>query len=141
MKNVVNKVTTAGAVVREGKILVVQRALDDDSYPGLWELPSGKKEPLESVTDAVTREVREETQLEVKPLDVVFTFNFTVEKPDEIRDFTQLIFAVEEVAEKEVVLSEEHKEFKWITQDELDTLNISDETKAGIKKVFAYLSK
>lgn len=139
MKNVVNKVTTAGAVIRDGKILVVQRALDDDSYPGLWELPSGKKEPLELVTDSVTREVREETGLSVKPLDVVFTFNFTVEKPEEIRDFTQLIFAVEETDQKEVVLSEEHTEFKWINQEELDTLNISNETKAGIRKVFEYL--
>lgn len=127
-------------MVRDGKVLVVQRASDDDSYPNLWELPSGKKEPMELVTESVVREVKEEVGLEVKVLDVVATFNFVVEKPEETRDFTQLIFAVEETVKNEVKLSQEHQDFKWITKGELDSLNISKETKEAISKVFKYLN-
>lgn len=138
MKNTIQKVTTAGAVVKNNKILVVKRASDDDSYPNLWELPSGKKEPLEKVTDSVVREVFEETGLKVKVLDTIFSFNFSIEKESEIKDFTQIIFAVETVGENQVELSGEHQEFKWIAESELDSLNISEETKEGIKKAFNY---
>lgn len=138
MKNTIQKVTTAGAVVKNNKILVVKRASDDDSYPNLWELPSGKKEPLEKVTDSVVREVFEETGLRVKVLDTIFSFNFSIEKENEIKDFTQIIFAVETVGETQVELSGEHQDYKWIAESELDSLNISEETKEGIKKAFNY---
>lgn len=138
MKNTIQKVTIAGAVVKNNKILVVKRASDDDSYPNLWELPSGKKEPLEKVTDSVVREVFEETGLRVKVLDTIFSFNFSIEKENEIKDFTQIIFAVETVGETQVELSGEHQDYKWIAESELDSLNISEETKEGIKKAFNY---
>jgi len=39
-------------------------------YAGRWTLPGGKVEPGERLADAVRREVREETSLEVEPGDV-----------------------------------------------------------------------
>lgn len=138
MKNVVQKITTAGAIIKDKKILVIQRSSNDDSFPNLWELPSGKKEPLEKATDSVVREVFEETGLKVMVKDVIFTFNFIIEKETEIKDFTQIIFAVEIVGDSQVKLSDEHQGFRWIGESELDSLNISEETKEGIKKAFNY---
>lgn len=141
MKDIVQKVTTAGAVIRNGKILIVKRSDDDDAFPGLWEFPSGKKEPMEWVEDSVVREVREETGLKVKVINIIFTFNFTMEKPDKVVDATQLVFLVEAEEDSEVNLSEEHSEFKWIGPDEVDNYNISNETKTAIKKAFIFAQK
>jgi 8-oxo-dGTP diphosphatase len=54
-----------GAVVLDatGRILVVQRA--NEPAAGQWSLPGGRVEPGESARDAVVREVREETGIQI----------------------------------------------------------------------------
>ncbi|GAB2662557.1 NUDIX hydrolase [Nocardia goodfellowii] len=54
-----------GAVVQHnGKVLLLQRPTDD-FMGGIWELPSGKVDPGESIDQALIREVKEETGLDV----------------------------------------------------------------------------
>ncbi len=141
MKSVIQKVTAAGAIFKNRKILIVQRAANDDLYPGLWELPGGKKEPLEPAGDSVVREVWEETGIKVKVEGIVFVFNFTVEKTGEIWDFTQLVFVVKPVGKVRVKISDEHQDFRWISESELDDYRISKEMKAAIRKAFLYIAK
>lgn len=48
-------------------ILIDQRPLDG-LLGGLWEFPGGKVEPGETVADCVVREIREELDLEIRPV-------------------------------------------------------------------------
>src|SRR3954449_5999972 len=59
-------VPCVGAVVHDpaGRLLLVQRG--HDPHRGRWSLPGGRIEPGESPEQAVVREVREETGLEVR---------------------------------------------------------------------------
>ena len=50
----------------EGKFLVTQRALDKKWAAGGWEMPGGGAKSKESSLDAIKREVKEETGLDVK---------------------------------------------------------------------------
>ena len=136
MKQINQKVVVGGVIVNENKVLIVQRASDEEAYPDLWELPSGKKEPLEKVTDAIIREVKEETGLTTEIIKMVDVFNFSVEKPDETRDVTQINFLLKLIGSSEVKLSEEHQNFAWITTDEINNYNLSEETKSAIIKSF-----
>ncbi len=53
-----------GAIVQhEGALLLVKR--DREPARGLWSLPGGRVQPGESLNEAVVREIREETGLEV----------------------------------------------------------------------------
>jgi len=59
------------AIVRDGEgRILLQRRSDD----GRWNLPAGAIDPGESPDEAVVREVREETGLEVRPVRVAGVF-------------------------------------------------------------------
>ena len=64
-------VPCVGAVVQDtaGRLLLIQRG--HDPHRGLWSLPGGRIEAGESPEEAVVREVREETGLEVAAGQVV----------------------------------------------------------------------
>lgn len=65
--------TASALVVRDGLLLLTRRARPPEQ--GLWDVPGGFIEPLEHPQDAVRRELREETGLEigVGPLTGIFT--------------------------------------------------------------------
>lgn len=138
MKNVVQKIVAGGIVFDDNKVLIVQRSSDDDILPGLWELPSGKKKPLENINDACKREVKEETGIGVEIIKLISAFNFVVEKLDETRDVTEIDFLTKPIGSTEVKLSSEHQNFAWITEDEIDKYNLSPEIKEVIKKAFRF---
>ena len=60
-------VRCVGAVVHDaaGRLLLIQRG--HDPHRGLWSLPGGRIEAGESPEQAIVREVREETGLDVVP--------------------------------------------------------------------------
>ena len=60
-----------GAVIFDGARVLLQRRDDN----GRWGLPGGAVEPGESVREALVREVREETGLEVEPLRLVGVYS------------------------------------------------------------------
>ncbi len=138
-KNVIQKVVLGGVVIKDNKILIVQRNMDEDIFPGLWELPSGKKEDLETAEASLVREVKEETGLDVLPVAPFDVFNYQIEKPDVIKDSTQINYLVKPANNQDelvVVLSSEHQDYKWVGADEMDSYNLSDSTKSVLKKAF-----
>lgn len=56
-----------GGIIKEGRILLLRRK--KKPFQGLWSLPGGKVESCESVTDAIAREIREETGLHVESME------------------------------------------------------------------------
>lgn len=100
---------------QEGKILTLRA-----SYKKfLWDLPGGGVEIPEEHEAGLRREIKEETGLEVKdikPLEVHSAYN-TAE------DYYVVVICYSCTAlQGEVVLSEEHTEYKWVTREEFLTL-------------------
>jgi mutator protein MutT len=58
------QIAVGAIVIDDGRLLVVKRA--NDPGKGLWSLPGGRVEQGEFLEDALKREVREETGLEVE---------------------------------------------------------------------------
>ena len=56
-----------GVLAARGRLLI-QKRRPDDVWPGLWEFPGGVLEEGETPEQAVEREMREETELAVRPL-------------------------------------------------------------------------
>ena len=69
-----------GLVVHEGRVLLVRRA--KEPLRGRWVVPGGTVELGETLEEAVTREVLEETGILVRPLEVMTVFD-RIERRDD----------------------------------------------------------
>jgi ADP-ribose pyrophosphatase YjhB (NUDIX family) len=115
----------SAAIIRDGKVLVVRRArkpaLD------LYTLPGGVVEAGEPLTEAVVREVREETALEIAVGTLAGHREVIVRDGDgrAERHFVILCFAARWIA-GEPVLNEELDDARWIDPSELATLRTTE---------------
>jgi 8-oxo-dGTP diphosphatase len=111
----------SAAIVREGKFLVVRRARPPAD--GLFSLPGGVVELGERVTDAVVREIAEETRMSIEPLALAgFRETIVRDGDDRVeRHFVILCFAARWRA-GEPDLNEELSEARWIEPAELAAL-------------------
>jgi 8-oxo-dGTP diphosphatase len=108
----------SAAIVRDGKILVVRRARPPAH--GLYTLPGGVVEVGETLMEAVAREVREETALEIEPV-ALAGFRETIVRDADSRverHFIILCFASRWRA-GDPVLNEELSEARWLDPAEL----------------------
>ena len=135
-KPIISKIVVGGIVFNKGKVLIIQRSSSEETYPDMWELPSGKKEPLEKVLDAILREVKEETGLNVRIRSICNVINFVIEKESEIRDTTQINFILDIEGQDVITLSPEHQKHAWIILSEIDNYNLSKEIKETITTAF-----
>ncbi len=137
---IVQRIVVGALILHEERVLLLQRANEGSPYDGLWEFPSGKREPLEDTTAALVREVAEETGLQVRIVRPVATFDYVVEKPTERRDTVEIVFLVTLEGAPDVRLSDEHVAFRWVGHADLAELRASDETRRIVAGALAPLS-
>lgn len=103
----------SAAILRDGKVLVVRRARHPGG--GVYSLPGGVVEAGESLSEAVKREVAEETSLAIEPVALAGYREVVVRDADGKveRHFVILPFAARWVA-GECTLNDELAEFLWI---------------------------
>ena len=102
----------------DGKMLVLKRSAKDDHKPSVWETVGGGMDREETPQEALMREIQEETGLAVR---VDMPFNVFSFKKD-TGEFKVGITFLCEYLSGEVVLSDEHSEYRWIDPKEFADL-------------------
>ena len=122
----------SAAIIRDSKVLIVRRAREPAS--GLYTLPGGGVEVGETLFEAVKREVREETALEVELVGLAGYREAIGRNADGVveRHFVILPFAARWIA-GEPVLSEELSEAIWLDPAAITGLK----TTAGLAEIVA----
>jgi 8-oxo-dGTP diphosphatase len=114
-------VAVSAAIFRDARVLIVRRA--HPPAAGIYTLPGGVVETGETLTEAVVREVREETGLEIEPL-MLAGYREAISRDANgrvERHFVILPFAARWLA-GEVNLNEELAEAHWLKPSELTGL-------------------
>jgi 8-oxo-dGTP diphosphatase len=102
--------TVVGAVIRAGNTVLLLRRPRTDFMGGIWELPSGKTEPGETLKAALIREVAEETGLRVTTITAYLGhFDYQSGSGKHSRQFS---FSVD-IADTAPVTLAEHDAFDW----------------------------
>lgn len=104
----------------EKRLLLLQRA-PTKLEPCKWGLPAGKVELNETIESAARRELFEETSIEIPACSPIHFFkSLYIRKPTV--DYVFHLFIVPIDHFPEVKLSDEHQDFLWASQEEIETL-------------------
>ena len=110
--------TVCAAVIREqGKTLVSNRPVGK-AAAGKWEFPGGKTEPGETFAVCIVREMKEELDLDVIPLDVIYDIIHVY--PD---GAIRLVFLRCIRKNRKEPVSSEGQEFRWQPTSEILSLD------------------
>lgn len=111
-------VVLKGVIVNEGKVLIVQRAKDDEFGGGTWECVGGNIEFGEELESALTREINEEVGLSVTIEKILYATTFHTSPSRQVVLLTYLCSS----DQSNVKLSKEHSHYKWATKKQLSDL-------------------
>lgn len=111
-----NKVirVVAAIIADDGEIFATQRGHGE--FKGGWEFPGGKIEAGETPQEALIREIKEELEVQIKVGDLIDTVEY---------DYPTFHLSMDcfwtEIVSGDMVLRE-HEAAKWLTKDELDSV-------------------
>jgi len=111
-----------GAVIRddEGRLLLIKRGHEPGA--GLWSLPGGRIEPGETDTEALAREMREETGLTVK----VGRRLGSVRRPGLGGDVIDISDYAATVIAGRLTPGDDAADARWVDTAELESMAITD---------------
>jgi len=108
-----------GVIANRGRILVLKRAPVMPYRPGSWDLPGGHLSLGESFEDCLLREIKEETGLDVA-IDRLLGLHSMVSEP-----YMQAFYSCRlTVFQKVRLRPDEHVEHRWVTPDDLASLEL-----------------
>ena len=105
---------------RNGRILLLQRSQNSGFDPGRWELPGGKIDYGEDLTEALIREVSEEVGIVIRVGRPFKTWHF-IKEPFWV---TGITFECDYIS-GDIVLSPEHDAHSWIKPEEYKNYPLS----------------
>ncbi|MDD3340902.1 MAG: NUDIX hydrolase [Bacilli bacterium] len=122
VKNVVG-----GIVLNSNQEILIMTRKTDDFMGGIDELPSGNMDSGESIYEALVREVKEETNLDIKHVNsYINSFDYISGSGKKARQYN---FVVTVQSTDEVKLTE-HDSYKWLSIEEArSNPKITDEVK------------
>jgi 8-oxo-dGTP diphosphatase len=108
-------------IINTNKEILILKRQNSEVYNDLWDVPGGKLEEGDTLLEAISREIREETGLKLQRIiSVLSSSKFQGQASDKPIIFRN-IYLVK--AEGDVVISNEHQEYKWV-----DVSKIADYT-------------
>lgn len=128
-------VGVGGVVIADGKVLLVRRA--SEPLKGQWSLPGGLVELGETLEEAVRRELKEETSLDVRVVAMVEAFERIMrDDAGRVRYHFVLVDYLCELAAGQPRASSDVLDIAWAPEDEIVPFALTPKATSVIHKAF-----
>jgi phosphoglycolate phosphatase len=129
-------VVTVGALIfnRGGEVLMLRT----HKWSNLWGIPGGKTKLGETSTDALRREVKEETNLEISDIRFVLVQD-CIHSKEFYRDahFVLLNYTCVCTGDTDVRLNDEANDYRWVTPEAALKMELNTPTRILVEAVLA----
>jgi mutator protein MutT len=115
-------VGVGGVLVHEGRVLLIRRG--KEPLYGRWVVPGGTVELGEPLDEALVREMREETGLEVEPLELLTVFDRIQRDGGQVLYHYVIVDYLCRWLSGEAQAASDALEVAWATPDELDRYDL-----------------
>jgi len=137
----------AAVMIEDGRILLVKRAAEPSK--GKWSLPGGSVEWGESLVDALKREVREETGLEIEVEKLAGVFDLIISEPPGVTSHLPLLTPHSSLITHHYIIidyfahptggtlapGDDADDARWVPIEELDRYELSNHLRARLKQM------
>ena len=133
MEEVRPRIRVAGILIEDNKILLIQHHKNDKKY---WLIPGGGNDWGETTKEALIREYKEETNMDIEVDEFLF-FSETI-SPDKKRHVLNLFYKIHRNNNDSIIkLGEEAvlTDLKFVTKEELETMTIYPNIKENLLKL------
>ena len=125
-------VGVGAVIVEDGRALIIRRA--NEPYKGQWSIPGGRVEIGESLADALRREMREETGLDVEVGPLIEVFERIHREGDRVRYHFVIVDYLCRCVGGTLCAADDAEDAVWVTSEELAHYEIRETAVAVIRK-------
>ena len=131
------KVGVGAIVFKDDRVLLVKRK--NPPYPNEWAIPGGKVRYGETLKQAVAREIREETGIDIDVMEPVFTFEVLPEDKQSDTGFHYVVIDFNAVyTSGDILAADDAREAAWISRDRFKKIDINQITKSVLRDKFRF---
>lgn len=121
------------------EFLLLKRS-NTEIYPGLWQMVSGTIHSGEKAYETALREIKEETNLFPLQFWVVPNIN-AFYSPEKNYISLLAVFAAKVKNNANVIISQEHSEFKWVSKNQAQKMLAWDGQRKSVDLISEYFTK
>ena len=121
----------AAITIHDDKVFATQRGYGE--FKDGWEFPGGKVEEGETLENALIREIKEELDTEIEVVELLDTVEY-----DYPKFHSSMACFISKIKSGDLVLKE-HEAAKWLTKENLDSVDWLPADQGLIEKIARYL--
>ncbi len=132
-------VGVGGVVVRRGHVLLIRRGTEP--FKGRWSIPGGLLELGEELAAGARRELKEETGLDVEPLEVLSVFDRIMREGQRVRYHYVIIDYVCRCKGGRLRPASDVLDARWVRREDLGQYHLSEKATSVVLQAFEYFRK
>jgi ADP-ribose pyrophosphatase YjhB (NUDIX family) len=129
-------VGVGGVVIHRNRVLLIRRG--SEPLKGEWSIPGGLIEVGEGLADAVRRELKEETGLDVEPLAILETFDRIFREGRKVRYHFVIVDYVCRLKGGRLRPASDVLEAHWVRRNGLGKYHLTQKATVIVQQAFAF---
>ena len=132
-------VGVGGVVIHRGRVLLIRRG--GEPLKGEWSLPGGLVELGEDLAEAARRELKEETGLDVKPLEILTVFDRIFREGRRVRYHFVIVDFACRLKGGRLAPASDVLDARWVRRQDLPGYHLTEKATSVAVQAFEFFDK